>query len=168
MIVASFYVHHYSIIIYNLQEFISCCTAPGFCRNNNLHYRTAAKTTAKRRQEKAKPTNGVPGCPRAHILQAPPGCKVYSALYRPGNRLTEQMEPYAQQLEILRHNEKALRSNTHQAQLTAQIVQNESTTLIHQLRDYQDFMDSIPEELRKELMERYEQKQGEQTQSLRL
>jgi hypothetical protein len=78
------------------------------------------------------------------------------------------MEPYAQQLEILRHNEKALRSNTHQAQLTAQIVQNESTTLIHQLRDYQDFMDSIPEELRKELMERYEQKQGEQTQSLRL
>jgi len=39
---------------------------------------------------------------------------------------------------------------------------------LQQLRDYQEFVESIPEELRKELMEQYEQKQGEQTQGLHL
>lgn len=88
-------------------------------------------------------------------------CKWYPRI----NAFENQLKPYAQQLEILRHNEDVLRSNTQQAEYTAQKVKNENTTLIYQLRDYQDFVDSIPEELRKELMEQYEQKQGEQTQA---
>jgi len=58
-----------------------------------------------------------------------------------------------------------LRSNKEQAEWIAQRAKNENATLVYQLRDYQDFVDSIPEELRKGLMERYEQKQGEQTQT---
>ena len=91
-------------------------------------------------------------------------CKWYPRI----NAFENQLKPYAQQLEILQHNEAVLESKTKQAQRTAQVVQTENTTLIYQLRDYQEFVDSIPEELRKELMEQYEQKQGEQAQDLQL
>jgi len=91
-------------------------------------------------------------------------CKWYPRI----NAFENQLKPYAQQLEILQHNEAALKSKTRQAQRTAQIVQNENASLIHQLREYQEFVESIPEELRKELMQQYEQKQAEQTQGLKL
>jgi hypothetical protein len=91
-------------------------------------------------------------------------CKWYPRI----NAFENQLKPYAQQLEILQHNEAALETKTRQAQRTAQIVQNENSSLIYQLRDYQGFVDSITEELKKELMEQYEQKQGEQTQGLKL
>ncbi len=91
-------------------------------------------------------------------------CKWYPRI----NAFENQLKPYARELEILHHNEKALRSNKEEAEWTAQKVKNENASLIYQLRDYQDFVDSIPEELRKELMEQYEQKQGEQTQTMRL
>ena len=91
-------------------------------------------------------------------------CKWYPRI----NAFENQLKPYAQQLEIMQHNEEVLESKTRQAQRTAQIVQNENNSLIYQLRNYQEFVDSIPEELRKELMQQYEQKQAKQTQDLQL
>lgn len=91
-------------------------------------------------------------------------CKWYPSI----NAFENKLKPYAQQLEILHHNEKTLRSNKEQAEWAAQKVKNENASLIYQLRDYQDFVDSIPEELRKELMAQYEQKHGEQTQTMKL
>jgi hypothetical protein len=91
-------------------------------------------------------------------------CKWYPRI----NAFENQLKPYAQQLEILQHNEAVLESKTKQAQRTAQIVQNENSSLIYQLRNYQEFVESIPEDLRKELMQQYEQKQGEQTPGLKL
>lgn len=91
-------------------------------------------------------------------------CRWYPSI----NAFENQLKPYAKELEILHHNEKVLRSNKEQAEWTAQRVKNHNASLIYQLRDYQDFVNSIPEELRKELMQQYEQKQSEQTQTLRL
>jgi len=91
-------------------------------------------------------------------------CKWYPRI----NAFENQLKPYAQQLEILQHNEEALEAKMRQAQRNAQIVQNENSSLIYQLREYQEFVESIPEKLRKELIERYEQKQAGQTQGLQL
>lgn len=91
-------------------------------------------------------------------------CKWYPSI----NAFENKLKPYSQQLEILQYNEGVLRSNKEEAEWTAQKVKNENASLIYQLRDYQDFVDYIPEELRKELMQRYEQKQGEQTQTMKL
>lgn len=78
-----------------IYEGIPCYTAPGFCRNYIFNLgrrknRGEAKTGKGAGQRLflclSEAANGVPGCPRAHTLQAPHRGARYSALYRPDNR----------------------------------------------------------------------------------
>lgn len=60
------------------------------------------------------------------------------------------------------------RLETERAQWALQKEQQEGQSLIYELREYQDFISSIPPELFEELKQRYEMGQQQQKQSFEL
>lgn len=81
------------------------------------------------------------------------------------NAFESKLKPYDDQLKILRENESAFRYETEQAQWALQKERQEGQSLIYELREYQDFINSIPESLREELIARYEHEQQTQEQT---
>ncbi len=77
------------------------------------------------------------------------------------NAFEAKLKPYDEQFRILRENETVLRGEAERAKWERDQEHREGLDLIQQLREYQDFMDSIPEEVLVQLRERYEQGQRE-------
>ena len=81
------------------------------------------------------------------------------------NAFESKLKPYDAQLKILKENESAFRFETERAQWALQKERQEGQSLIYELREYQDFISSIPPELFEELKQRYEMGQQQQKQS---
>ena len=72
------------------------------------------------------------------------------------NAFEAQLRPYDEQLKIMEQNEQILRRNEEQAQWLRQQERQENESLLYELREYQDFINSIPEDLFEELKQRHE------------
>lgn len=81
------------------------------------------------------------------------------------NAFESKLKPYDDQLKTLRENESAFRYETERAQWALQKERQEGQSLIYELREYQEFIQSIPESLWEDLIARYEHKQQNQEQS---
>ena len=81
------------------------------------------------------------------------------------NAFENQIKPYAHQLEILAHNQRVLEQQANRSELNARKAGEEVMSLAQQLFEYQEFVDSIPESLRGELMAQYESQQQSQEQA---
>jgi uncharacterized protein YeaC (DUF1315 family) len=84
------------------------------------------------------------------------------------NAFESKLKPYDDQLKILRENESAFRYETERAQWSLQKERQEGQSLIYELREYQDFISSIPPELFEELKQRHEMSQQQQKQDFEL
>lgn len=78
------------------------------------------------------------------------------------NAFEAKLRPYDEQLKILQQNEGILRRNEQRAQWLQQQERQEKESLIYELRECQDFIDSIPEDVCEELKRRYEMGQEQQ------
>ena len=84
------------------------------------------------------------------------------------NAFESKLKPYDDQLKILRENESVYRLETERAQWALQKERQDGQSLIYELREYQDFISSIPPELLEELKQRYEMSQQQQNQNFEL
>lgn len=77
------------------------------------------------------------------------------------NAFEAKLRPYDAQLKIMEQNETILRQNEQRAQWLQQQERQEKEFLLCELQEYQDFIESIPEDVFEELRRRYgpEQKQ---------
>jgi len=75
------------------------------------------------------------------------------------NAFEAKLRPYDEQLKILEQNETILRRNEQRAQLLRQQERQEKESLLYKLREYQDLIDSIPEDVLEELKQRYKSEQ---------
>lgn len=82
------------------------------------------------------------------------------------NAFEAKLRPYDAQLKIMEQNETVLRQNEQRAQWLQQQERQEKETLLYELREYQDFIESIPESVLDELKRRYALK-NEQQQNFR-
>jgi len=78
------------------------------------------------------------------------------------NAFEAKLRPYDEQLSIMRQNETVLRRSKEQAQWLQQQERQEKESLLYELREYQDFIDSIPEDMLEELKRRYEMSQEQE------
>lgn len=72
------------------------------------------------------------------------------------NAFEAKLRPYDTQLKIMEQNETILRQNEQRAQWLQQQERQEKESLLYELREYQDFMESIPEDVFAELKRQYE------------
>lgn len=72
------------------------------------------------------------------------------------NAFEAKLRPYDTQLKIMEQNKTILRQNEQQAQWLQQQERQEKESLLYELQEYQDFIDSIPEDMFEELKRRYE------------
>ena len=79
------------------------------------------------------------------------------------NAFEAKLRPYDAQLKIMEQNETVLRQNEQQAQRLQQQERQEKESLLYELREYQDFIDSIPEGVLDELKRRYALGQEQQS-----
>lgn len=78
------------------------------------------------------------------------------------NAFEAKLRPYDAQLKIMEQNETILRQNEQRAQWLQQQERQEKESLLYELREYQDFIESIPEDVFDELKQRYELSQEKQ------
>lgn len=78
------------------------------------------------------------------------------------NAFEAKLRPYDAQLKIMEQNETILRQNEQRAQWLQQQERQEKESLLCELREYQDFIESIPEDVFDELKRRYELSQEKQ------
>ena len=79
------------------------------------------------------------------------------------NAFEARLKPYDTQLKIMEQNEAILRQNEQRAQWLQQQERQEKESLLYELREYQEFIESIPEDVLKELSLKYEQAQQKNT-----
>ena len=79
------------------------------------------------------------------------------------NAFEAKLRPYDTQLKIMEQNETVLRQNEQRAQWLQQQERQEKESLLYELREYQDFIDSIPEGVLDELKRRYALGQEQQS-----
>lgn len=72
------------------------------------------------------------------------------------NAFEAKLRPYDAQLKIMEQNETILRQNEQRAQWLQQQERQEKESLLYELREYQDFIESIPEDVFEELKRKYE------------
>ena len=84
------------------------------------------------------------------------------------NAFEAKLKPYDAQFKLFRENEAAYRNETERAQWALQKERQEGQSLIYELREYQDFVASIPPEIFEELKQRYEMNQQQQNQNFEL
>lgn len=72
------------------------------------------------------------------------------------NAFEAKLRPYDAQLKIMKQNETVLRQNEQWAQWLQQQERQEKESLLYELREYQDFIESIPEDIFAELKRQYE------------
>lgn len=82
------------------------------------------------------------------------------------NAFEAKLRPYDAQLKIMEQNETILRQNEQRAQWLQQQERQEKESLLCELREYQDFIESIPADVLKELRFKYEQEQQKNEQHL--
>lgn len=75
------------------------------------------------------------------------------------NAFEAKLRPYDAQLKIMEQNETILRQNEQRAQWLQQQERQEKESLLYELREYQDFIESIPEDVFAELKQKYALKQ---------
>lgn len=75
------------------------------------------------------------------------------------NAFEAKLRPYDTQLKIMEQNETILRQNEQRAQWLQQQERQEKESLLYELREYQDFIESIPEDVLAELKQKYALKQ---------
>lgn len=78
------------------------------------------------------------------------------------NAFEARLRPYDAQLKNMEQNETILRQNEQRAQWLQQQERQEKESLLYELREYQDFIESIPEDVFDELKQRYELSQEKQ------
>lgn len=71
------------------------------------------------------------------------------------NVFEAKLRPYDAQLKIMEQNETILRQNEQRAQWLQQQERQKKESLLYELREYQDFIESIPEDVFEELKQRY-------------
>lgn len=71
------------------------------------------------------------------------------------NAFEAKLRPYDTQLKIMEQNETILRQNEQRAQWLQQQERQEKESLLYELREYQNFIDSIPEDMFNELKRKY-------------
>lgn len=77
------------------------------------------------------------------------------------NAFEARLRPYDAQLKIMEQNETILRQNEQRAQWLQQQERQEKESLLYELREYQDFIESIPEDVFAELKQQYESHQNQ-------
>lgn len=88
--------------------------------------------------------------------------KLLERWYPQVNAFEAKLKPYDDQLKLMRYSETVLRNQVEQAQWELQQERQEGLSLIYELREYRDFLRSIPEEVLEELKAQYEQEMKEQ------
>lgn len=78
------------------------------------------------------------------------------------NAFEAKLRPYDEQLKIMDQNEIILRKNEQRAQRLQQQERQEKESLLYELREYQDFIESIPADVLEELNQKYEPSQNQQ------
>lgn len=78
------------------------------------------------------------------------------------NAFEAKLRPYDAQLKIMEQNETILRQNEQRAQWLQQQERQEKESLLYELREYQDFIESIPEDVFAELKRQYESHQNQE------
>lgn len=78
------------------------------------------------------------------------------------NAFEAKLKPYDEQIRTLEQRARELRGDAERAQWRTEQEHQENLSLIHELREYQDFIDSIPEDVLAELRQRYEMEQKQQ------
>ena len=92
--------------------------------------------------------------------------KLLTQWYPKVNAFEAKLKPYDEQFRIMKMQASDLRAEVEQAKRERYREHQKGLSLIEELREYQDFIDSIPEELYEELKKRYEmglQEQQQQT-----
>lgn len=95
--------------------------------------------------------------------------ELFNKWYPKVNAFENQLRPYQSQLDILKHNQAVMDSENQRAMYKAEQAARENIDLVRELYSYQDFVESIPEDLRAELIANFEKQQmhtQEQTQTL--
>lgn len=87
--------------------------------------------------------------------------ELFEKWYPKVNAFENQLRPYADTLEVLAHNQRVLEQEKNRAAVSAEKSQRETIDLSHRLSDYRDFVESIPEPLRRELITRFESGQAQ-------
>ena len=87
--------------------------------------------------------------------------ELFEKWYPKVNAFENQLRPYANTLEVLAHNQRVLEQEKNRAATSAQQSERAAVDLSHRLSDYRDFVESIPEPLRSELIARYESGQAQ-------
>lgn len=78
------------------------------------------------------------------------------------NAFEAKLKPYDDQIRLLEQRAREQHGDAERAQWRAEQEHQENLSLIHELREYQDFIDSIPEDVLEELRRRYEMQQEQQ------
>ena len=78
------------------------------------------------------------------------------------NAFEAKLKPYDEQIRTLEQRARELRGDAERAQWRTEQEHQENLSLIHERREYQDFIDSIPEDVLAELRQRYEMEQEQQ------
>ena len=78
------------------------------------------------------------------------------------NAFEAKLKPYDEQIRTLEQRARELRGDAERAQWRTEQEHQENLSLIHELREYQDFIDSIPEDVLADLRQRYEMEQEQQ------
>lgn len=78
------------------------------------------------------------------------------------NAFEAKLRPYDERLKIMDQNEIILRKNEQRAQRLQQQERQEKESLLYELREYQDFIESIPADVLEELNQKYEPSQNQQ------
>jgi len=78
------------------------------------------------------------------------------------NAFEAQLVPFKNYLDTAKHNEQVLREKYDRASIGLQQTESARIDLANQLYDYEEFIKSIPDDLRRELIERFQQEQDQQ------
>ena len=78
------------------------------------------------------------------------------------NAFEAKLKPYDEQIRTLEQRARELRGDAERAQWRTEQEHQENLSIIHELRVYLDFIDSIPEDVLAELRQRYEMEQKQQ------
>lgn len=92
--------------------------------------------------------------------------KLLEQWYPQVNAFEAKLKPYDEQIRILEQNQAVYRHEAERAQWERQQERQENLSLLYELQEYRDFIDSIPQDLREQLKKRYEA-QLEQEQQFR-
>ena len=85
-------------------------------------------------------------------------CKWYPQV----NSFEAKLEPLKMNMDILNHNNRVIQNELDRESIRRQQSESSLYSLQLQLEEYQEFIDSIPDNLKKQLLERHEQNQEQE------